>query len=63
MIYYMLQELCLMLWHHGQIPIELFVTAAELLHTNGLQFIGVVKTTTRRFPMAYLSRLEIKDRG
>jgi hypothetical protein len=29
----------------------------------GLRFIGVVKTATRRFPMAYLQILELEKRG
>lgn len=29
----------------------------------GLRFIGVVKTATRQFPMAYLNRIELSERG
>jgi hypothetical protein len=36
--------------------------AKELLR-NGLRFIGVVKTATREFPKAYLSQLELQERG
>ena len=39
------------------------VTAAELLHMNGLRFIGVVKTATRKFPMAHLAAQELENRG
>ena len=31
------------------------VVAAELLYLNGLEFIGVVKTETRKHPMAHLA--------
>ena len=37
-------------------------TAAEMKRI-GLRFIGVVKTATRQYPMAYLSRLELTERG
>ncbi len=39
------------------------VTTAEELHKIGLRFIGVVKTATRKFPMACLSRKELTNRG
>ena len=39
------------------------VPAAQMLSRNGMRFIGVVKTATRQFPMAYLSRVELQDRG
>jgi len=39
------------------------VTAAKELMNIGLRFIGVVKTATRKFPMAYLSSLELQARG
>ena len=39
------------------------VEAAQELMRNGLRFIGVVKTATRRFPKAYLSNLELTQRG
>jgi Transposase IS4 len=39
------------------------VTAAVELKKIGLRFIGVVKTGTRRFPMAYLQGLELQKRG
>ena len=39
------------------------VTAAELLHMNGLKFIGVIKTATRKFPMAHLAAHELENRG
>jgi hypothetical protein len=38
------------------------VTAVELKRI-GLRFIGVVKSATRRYPMAYLSQLEMTSRG
>ena len=37
--------------------------AAQELIRNELRFIGVVKTATRRFPKAYLSNLELTQRG
>ena len=39
------------------------VPAAQMLSRNGMRFIGVVKTATRHYPMAYLSRVELQDRG
>jgi hypothetical protein len=39
------------------------VAAALELKKIGLWFIGVVKTATRRFPMAYLQGLELQKRG
>lgn len=39
------------------------VGAAEKLASLGLGFIGVVKTATKRFPMRYLSQLELQVRG
>ena len=37
---------------------------AELSLMNiGLRFIGVVKTTTKKFPMKYLSEIKIQSRG
>jgi hypothetical protein len=39
------------------------VGAAETLKGMGLRFIGVVKTATRHFPLAYLSNLELENRG
>jgi hypothetical protein len=39
------------------------VGAAETLKAMGLRFIGVVKTATRHFPLAYLSNLELENRG
>jgi Transposase IS4 len=39
------------------------VGAAEELKRLGMRFIGVVKTATRRFPMAYLSGVELQQRG
>ena len=35
------------------------VPAAEELCKHGLRFIGVIKTATRKFPMVYLSNLEL----
>ena len=37
--------------------------AAQELIRNGRRFIGVVETATRRFPKAYLSILELTQRG
>ena len=39
------------------------VQAAERLKRVGLRFIGVVKTATKRFPMKYLSEIEMQNRG
>jgi Transposase IS4 len=39
------------------------VTAALEMKQIGLRFIGVIKTATRRFPMAYLQGLELEKRG
>jgi hypothetical protein len=39
------------------------VGAALELRRIGLCFIGVVKTATRQFPMHYLSRVELQQRG
>jgi hypothetical protein len=39
------------------------VGAAYTLHERGMGFIGVVKTATKRFPMGYLSNLEMQQRG
>ena len=39
------------------------VGAACTLDERGMGFIGVVKTATRKFPMAYLSNLEMQERG
>ena len=39
------------------------MTAAELLHMNRLRFIGVIKTATRKFPMAHLAVQELENRG
>ena len=37
--------------------------AAQELIRNGLRFIGVVTTATRRFPKAHLSIFELTQRG
>ena len=39
------------------------VPAAKLLYRHGLLFIGVVKTATKEFPMAYLSEQVLTERG
>ena len=39
------------------------VGAAEEMEKKGLGFIGVVKTATKRFPQAYLSTIELENRG
>ena len=39
------------------------VPTAEELWKHGIHFIGVIKTETRQFPMAYLSTIEFQNRG
>jgi hypothetical protein len=39
------------------------VRVTEELFRNGLRFIGVVKTATRGFPKAFLSSVELANRG
>lgn len=39
------------------------VEAAEILYLKGLRFKGVVKTSTRKFPMGYLNSIELGGRG
>ena len=39
------------------------VPAAEELWKHGIRFIGVIKTETRKFPMAYLSNIDFQNRG
>lgn len=39
------------------------VSTANELRSIGLRFIGVVKTATRKFPMAWLSQQELMNRG
>ena len=39
------------------------VNAVTVLRMMGLRFIGVVKTATKKFPMSYLSNLELVQRG
>jgi hypothetical protein len=39
------------------------VPAAQMLSRNGMRFIGIVKTATQQYPMTYLSRVELQDRG
>ena len=39
------------------------VPSAILLHDNGLKFVGVVKTATKKFPMKHLSSVKLKERG
>ncbi|KAG7360951.1 transposase IS4 [Nitzschia inconspicua] len=39
------------------------VGAAEELKQNGLKFIGVVKTATKKFPMAHLQAVELQGIG
>jgi len=39
------------------------VPCALALKDMGLQFIGVVKTTTREFPLSYLSTVELANKG
>ena len=37
-------------------------SADEELWNNGLWFIGIIKTATRKFLMAYLSNIEFQNR-
>ena len=39
------------------------VQPAEVLHQEGLKFIGVVKTTTKKYPMKYFQAIELQKRG
>ena len=39
------------------------VNAVTVMRTMDLYFIGVVKTATKKFPMSYLSNLELVQRG
>ena len=39
------------------------VPVAEEFWKHGLNFIGVIKTATRKFPVAYLSNVEFQNRG
>lgn len=39
------------------------VHAAEEFHANGFKFIGVVKTSTKKYPMKYLKQIELSVRG
>jgi hypothetical protein len=39
------------------------VEAAQVLFRIGLRFVGVVKTATKRFPMAALSKVQMPTRG
>ena len=39
------------------------VPAAEELWKHGLCFMGIIKTSTRQFPMAYLSNIELQNQG
>ena len=39
------------------------VNAVTVMRTMGLRFIGVVKTATKKFPMSYLSNLELVQQG
>ena len=41
----------------------LSVTAAELSYLNGMKFIGVVKTATRKYLMAHLASQELDKKG
>ena len=36
---------------------------AEELWKHGIRFIGIIKTSTRKFTMAYLSNIEFQNRG
>ena len=39
------------------------VETAEALKSMGLEFIGIVKTATKKYPMEYLSAKELSNRG
>ena len=39
------------------------VHTADLLYEKGLRFTGAVKTSTKKYPMKYLSHLEIAEKG
>ena len=39
------------------------INAVTVMRMMGLRFIGVVKTVTKKFPMSYLSNLELVQRG
>ena len=39
------------------------INAVTVMRTMGLHFIGVVKMATKKFPMSYLSNLELVQRG
>lgn len=39
------------------------VETAKMLFERGLRFIGVVKNSTKEYPMSYLSHLELAERG
>ena len=39
------------------------INAVTVLRMMGLRFIGVIKTATKKFPMSYLSNLELVQRG
>ena len=39
------------------------INAVTVLRMMGLRFIGVVKTATKKFPMSYLSNLELVQHG
>ena len=39
------------------------INAVRVMRTMGLYFIGVVKTATKKFPISYLSNLELVQRG
>ena len=39
------------------------INAVTVMRMMGLHFIGVVKTATKKFPMSYLSNLELVQRG
>ena len=40
-----------------------FVNAVTVMRTMGLHFIAVVRTATNKFPMSYLSNLELVQHG
>ena len=39
------------------------VPAATMMMRFGMQFIGVVKSATRQYPMTFLSQVELNNRG
>ena len=58
----------LALWYHSDCVVcadSYFASkqSADELMRMGLRFIGVVKTATKKYPMGYLSKYELQERG